>query len=112
MPVRIVYEQEECIEEEICDRSLPKMYRAEESVHKDEIMLETPKINKVEINEIPREVKLEIPIEQSGSKLVQDVILVSDVPTPFHAEHEILLPNGTIDLSMTEGRFQYQTKIF
>ena len=34
MPVRIAYEQEECIEEEICDRSLPKMYRAEESVHK------------------------------------------------------------------------------
>ena len=36
MPVRIAYEQEECIEEEICDRYLPKMYRAEESVHKDE----------------------------------------------------------------------------
>ena len=34
MPVRIAYEQEECIEEEICDRSLPKMYRAEECVHK------------------------------------------------------------------------------
>ena len=33
MPVRIAYEQEECIEEEICDRSLPKMHRAEESVH-------------------------------------------------------------------------------
>ena len=29
--------------------------------------------------------------------------LVSDIPTPFHAEHEILLPNGTIDLSKTEG---------
>ena len=28
MPVKIAYEPEECIEEEICDRSLPKMYRA------------------------------------------------------------------------------------
>ena len=30
MAVRIVYEQEECIGEEICDVSLPKLYRAEE----------------------------------------------------------------------------------
>ena len=44
-----------------------------------------------------------MPIEQSESKLVQDVTLVSDIPTPFHAEHEILLPNGTINLSKTEG---------
>ena len=42
-----------------------KMYRAEESVHKDEIKLETPEINAVEISELPREVKLEMPIEQS-----------------------------------------------
>ena len=103
MPLRIAYEQQECKEEEICDRSLSKMYRAEESVHKDEVKLETSKINAVEISELPREVKLEMPIEQSESKLVQDVTLVSDVPTPFHAEHEILLPNGTTDLSMTEG---------
>ena len=63
IPVRIAYEQEGCIEEEICDRSLPKMYRAAESVHKDEIRVETPKINAVEISELPREVKLEMPIE-------------------------------------------------
>ena len=44
-----------------------------------------------------------MPIEQSKSKLVQDVTLVSNTPTPFHAEHEILLPNGTINLSKTEG---------
>ena len=102
MPVGIAYGQEECIEEEICDTSLLKMYRAEESVHKDEIKLETSRINAVEISELPREVKLEMPIEQSMSKLVQGVTLVSDVPTSFHAEHEILLPNGTIDLSKTE----------
>ena len=42
-------------------------------------------------------------IEQSEPKLVQDIILVSDVPPPFHAEQEILLPNGTINLSKTEG---------
>ena len=52
---------------------------------------------------MPREVKLEMPIQQSESKIVQDVILVSDVPTPFHAEHEILLPNGTTELCKTEG---------
>ena len=52
---------------------------------------------------MPREIKLEMPIEQSESKLVQDVTLVSDVPTPFHAVHEILLPSGTIILSKTEG---------
>ena len=83
MPVGIAYEQE-CIDEEICDRSLPEMYRVEESLHKDEIMLETPEINAVEIGELSREVRLEMPIEQSESKLVQDMILVSNVPTPFH----------------------------
>ena len=79
------------------------MYTAKESVQKDKIMLETPEINTVEINELPREVKLEMPIEQSESKPVQDVILVNDVPTPFHAEQDISLPNGTIGLSKTEG---------
>ena len=102
MPVRIAYEQEEYIEE-IWDRSLPKIYRTEESVHKDEIKLETPEINAVEISEMPREVKLEMPIEHRESKLVQDMFLVSDIPTPFHVEEEILLPNGTINLSETEG---------
>ena len=43
--------------------------------------------------------KLEMPIGQS---LVQDVNLVSDIPTPFHAEHEISLPIETIELSRTE----------
>ena len=47
IPVRIAYEQEECIEEEICDMSLPKLYRAEESVHTNEIKLETHKKNAV-----------------------------------------------------------------
>ena len=44
-----------------------------------------------------------MPIGQSKSKLVQDVILVSDVPTPFHTDHETLLPHGTIDLCKTKG---------
>ena len=70
---------------------------------KNKIKLETPEINAVEISEFLREIKLEMPIEQSESKLVQDVILVSDVPTPFHADHEILLPNGTIDQCKTKG---------
>ena len=50
MPVRFVYEQEECIEEEICDVSLPKLYRAEESVHKNEVKLEIPETNAGEIS--------------------------------------------------------------
>ena len=50
---------------------------------------------------MPSEIKLETPIEQSDSKLMQDVTLVSDVPTPFHAEHDISLPNGTTDQPMT-----------
>ena len=77
------------------------MYRAEESVHKDEIKLETPKINPVEKSELPREIKLEMSIEQSGSKLVQDVYLVSDMPSPVHAEHDSLLPSETTDLCRT-----------
>ena len=57
MSVRIADEQEECIKEEVCNTSLPKLYRAVGSVHTDEIKLETPKINAVEINELPKEVK-------------------------------------------------------
>ena len=54
--------EEFMLEEEICDMSLPKLSRAEESVHNDKIKLETPKINAIEINEIPREEKLEVSI--------------------------------------------------
>ena len=46
---------------------------------------------------MPREIKSEMPLEQSESMLVQNVNLVSDI-TPFHAKHDILLPNKTIDL--------------
>ena len=70
--VRIACDQEECMEEEVCDTlllELPKLYKAQESVHKDEVQLETPKINAVEISALPREIKLEKPIEQSKSKL-------------------------------------------
>ena len=53
-------EQEECIEEEIFDRSLPdlpELYKAQESVHKDEVQLETPRVNTMEVSELPREIK-------------------------------------------------------
>ena len=52
--------------------------------------LETPEINTIEISALPREIKSEMPLEQSESKLVQDV------NTSLHAE--LSLPNGTIDL--------------
>ena len=53
LPVRFTEEQEleESIKEEVSNIILPEMYRAEESVHKDEIKLETPEINEVEIGE-------------------------------------------------------------
>ena len=46
---------------EVFNMSLPKLSRAE-SVHEDEIKLETPKINAIEINEKPREMRLEVAI--------------------------------------------------
>ena len=49
--------------------SLPKLFKAEESVHTDEMELEKPEINAVEIKELPREIKLEKPIELDKSKL-------------------------------------------
>ena len=50
------------LEEEVCDMSLPNVSRAEESVHKDKIKLETPKINAIEINEKSRRMRLEVAI--------------------------------------------------
>ena len=69
MPVRTACEQEECIEEEIFIRSLPELCKAQKGIHKDDILLEIPKVNTTEISELPREIKLEIPIEQGKSKL-------------------------------------------
>ena len=69
MPVETSYEQEECVEMKTCDVSLPKMFKTKESVHANEIELEMSKINKVEVRELPREIKLEIPIEQERSNL-------------------------------------------
>ena len=43
------------------------------------------------MSELPREVKLEMPMEQNGSKLGQDVNMDSDVPTQFH-----VVPNRNI----------------
>ena len=70
--VRTACEQEECIEEEIFVRSLPELpelSKGQKGMHKDDIQLEIPKVNTTEINELPREMKLEIPIEQGKSKL-------------------------------------------
>ena len=72
MPVRTACEQEECIDEEIFIRSLlelPELCKAQESIHDDDIQLETPKVNITEISELPREIKLEKPMEQNKSKL-------------------------------------------
>ena len=54
--------EEFMLEKEVCKMSLPNLSRAEESVHKDEIILETPKINSIEINEKPKEMRLEVAI--------------------------------------------------
>ena len=70
---------------------LPDEQETEESIQKDELKLETPVINKVEISELSKEVKLEMPLEQNRSKLGQDVNMDSNVPTPFH-----VVPNRNI----------------
>ena len=72
MSVKMACEQEEFMKEEICNRSLPELpelYKAQDSIHKDDIQLETPKVNTMEISALPREIKLEKSIEQSKSKL-------------------------------------------
>ena len=50
MSTRIACEQEECIPEEICNMSLPKLYKVDKSVHKNEVKLEIPETNVVEIS--------------------------------------------------------------
>ena len=52
-----------------CNMSLPELFKAEESVHTDKMELEKPEINAVEIKELPREIKLEKPLELDKSKL-------------------------------------------
>ena len=69
IPVETPYEQEECVEMKTCNMSLPELYKAKESVHINEVELEISKINEVEIMELPREIKLEILIEQDKSNL-------------------------------------------
>ena len=49
--------------------SLPELSKAKESVHTNEVELEMPKINEVEVKKLPREVKLDMPIEQDKSNL-------------------------------------------
>ena len=53
----------------IYDMSLPEVFKVEESVHTDKMGLEKPEINAVKIKELPREIKLEKPIELDKSKL-------------------------------------------
>ena len=76
MPVETSYEQEECVEMKTCNMSLPELLEPKESVHTNEVELKIPKINEVEVKELPREIrqlpreiKLEIPIEQDKSNL-------------------------------------------
>ena len=76
MSVEIPYEQEICVEIKTCNMSLPELFKARESVHTNEVELEMPKINEVEVKELPREikklpreVKLDMPIEQDKSNL-------------------------------------------
>ena len=69
MSVETSYEQEICVEMKTCNMSLPELFKAKESVHTDEAELEMPKINEVEVKELPREVKLDMAIEQDKSNL-------------------------------------------
>ena len=84
MPVRTACEQEEYVEKEIYDMSLPTSFKAKESVPKDEIELQIPEMIAIEITELPKEVNLEMPIMQIESETMQNVSLVSDVPAKVH----------------------------
>ena len=42
-----------------CNMSLPELFKAKESVHTNEVELEMPKINEVEIRELPREIPIQ-----------------------------------------------------
>ena len=82
MTVETSCEQEECVEMKTYDVSLPKLFKAKESVHTDEIEIEMPKINEVEVKELPRIIKLEKPTEQDKSKFIhtkQKKVLASRV---------------------------------
>ena len=46
-----------------------KIVKSEESVHTNEIELEVPKVNVVEVKELPRTIHLEKPTEQDKPKL-------------------------------------------
>ena len=63
MPVETSCEQEECVEMNTCDVSLPKLFKTTENIHTDEMKLEMPKINDVEVKELPRIIKLEKPTQ-------------------------------------------------
>ena len=69
MPQKTSCEQEECVEMKTCNISLPNLFKAKEMVHTDEKELEVPKLNEVEIKELPREIKLEKPIELDKSNI-------------------------------------------
>ena len=53
MPEKTSCEQEESVEMQTCNVSLPNSFKAKESVHAAEKELEVPEINKVEIKELP-----------------------------------------------------------
>ena len=79
--VRMACEQEEFTKEEICNRSLselPELYKAQNSIHKDDIQLETPRVDTMKVSELPREIKLGKPIEQSELKLLTEQKKVSE----------------------------------
>ena len=65
MPVETSYEQVECVNWKL----VMWLFKSKEGVHTNEIELEMPKINEVEVRELPREIKLEKPIEQDKSNL-------------------------------------------
>ena len=82
------------LEEEVCEMSLPKLSRAEESVHKDKIKLETPRINGIEIlkendqnmvkdmymvqTRLQAKAKTNVPSVQSTKPVIQDTIPKAD----------------------------------
>ena len=74
-------QEEFMLEEEVCKMSLPKLSRAEESVHKDKIKLETPKINAIEI------------LKESHQNVVKDIYMVQTRSQVIAQENAITVQN-------------------
>ena len=100
-------EQEECVEKEICDMSLPKLFKAEESVHTDEIELKLPEVNALEIKELPRKIKSKL--HPKGRNVLTSRAVRRANPTGL-VKKEICRPPPKPPDSQNSWNYKHETK--